>query len=214
MRDEFDVSFLSKMPEKEHINFKVTFSRWLGEDAALVERAWALTEGPDTGAAGAWRENGLRIGWASGEDARAIRAIFKRAATLRQSQQMLVVPARKSFEVLMGGPTAATSLIYSSDGTTVFSDVTDLQQALRVAPEMSADGFRIRIQPFFYTGTGRARATDIGGAVATVPFSEGGLIIAGPAADPQEFRLGSLLGETDAAGRWSVIMVIEPKLAF
>ena len=214
IREQVDVSFLSKMPEREQINFKLAFSRWLPQDAAVMERVWALAGEPPADVAAVWHENGLRIAWASGDDAKAIRAAFKRMPTLRQSQQLLVVPSRGSFEAVIGHQVPSTSLVYSSGGTTVFSDVSDLQQALRIAPEMSADGFRIKISPFFYTGTGRGAVTDIEGAVAAVPFSEGGIILVGAADDPQEFRLGSLLRHTDPDGTWSTLVAIEPKLTY
>ena len=137
-----DPQYLAAMPGGSTLDFRITFARYRVDEQTLADRAWAETTEPEAEVASLWQANGLRIGSADRDKTKAVHAILKRMATVSLSKRELVVSPTSTFEVKLGARVPSVGLVYKTSEAASYSDVTDLQTALRILPMRSAAGDR------------------------------------------------------------------------
>jgi len=170
--------------------FDIVFARYEDVEAPVMEEGWALLDGPEEETAELWAANGLRVGWAAAEGARALRRVLKRLGTLESTERKFIMPSRQSVDVKLGRA-AAMGLVYETSHGKAYEDVADLELGL-LLKALDAPGPRsVSISPFFAAGDGRVTALE--GMHILVPVESAGMILIGPAADIPHSRLGELM---------------------
>lgn len=210
MAEGFDPTYLAPPPIAESISVKVFFARYSLDEAALIETAWEQAEGLDEESLAQWEANGLRIAWADEEAAKIVRVVLSRAMSIDFSRRAIILSPRGAFEVEIGDNIPSSGLVYATDESTHYNDLTNIQLMMRARSLLAGADRQISVSPFFYSGSGRSQTTELSGAGTILPFADGGMIMIGPAKKPGDMRLGSMLHTTDDEGRWGGFVILEP----
>jgi len=209
--DSFEAKYLSPEPPKDKVVFIVTYFQYSTDDGSIVEEAWGAVRPPDEKLAGLWGVNGLRIGQATGSDAKGLKGLFEHNKAFRRTRQEVAVAPQRPFEVLAGRRLEGTSVAYTTEDETILEDVAEAQIVLRFQALGRGGDMRVKATPWL--SKSGAGAVELKGLAVTFPFAEDGIMLFGPTAKPQPLRLGNALYRPGDAGEMGTAITVESRLS-
>jgi hypothetical protein len=209
--DSFEAKYLTPEPPKDKVVFIVTFFQYSTDDDSIVEKAWGAVRPPDEKLASLWSANGLRIGQATGGDAKELKSLVEHNKAFKRARQEVVMSPQRPFDVVAGRRFEGTSIAYTTENETILEDVAQAQLVLKVQPVGRGDEMRVKASlSLSKSGVG---AVELKGLAVTFPFVEDGIILFGPTEGPQPLRLGNALYRPGDEGEMGTAILVESRLS-
>lgn len=206
---EMDTAYITTVSRPVRISVGTTFARYRMFEADEAEKIWAALEAPDEKTLSLWTANGLRIGWARGEEARRARKAFASLATFKSTRREISMPSRQSFDTRVGALRGG-ALVYETASAKVLVDTGEGELMLEVIVTGGAGKPRMHLLPYLKWGRGRdGRRTNLDGLSVVVPIGSNGIVMVSASREAPVRTLGQTL--RDEASGEVLTIIIEPR---